>query len=321
MKIVVLDGYTLNPGDLNWDGIRQYGELTVHDRTSFAPDIVIKTIGDADIVFTNKTPLPKSVLEKSPSVKYIGVLATGYNIVDTLAAKELGIIVTNIPTYGTSAVAQFTFALLLELCHHAGSHSESVKNGDWTKSADFCFWNYPLIELAGKNMGLIGFGRIGQATAKIAQAFGLNVLAFDSYQNPTLVSNTCRYVSLDELLENSEIISLHCPLSDSTKGIINKNTISKMKDGVMIINTSRGPLVDEQDLCDALNSGKVAGAAVDVVSAEPIAATNPLLMAKNCIITPHIAWAPKESRTRLMKIAVENLAAFAAGNPVNIVNT
>jgi len=321
MKIVVLDGYTLNPGDLDWDGLRQYGELTVHDRTGFAPDNVIKTIGDADIVFTNKTPLPKSVLEKSPSVKYIGVLATGYNIVDTLAAKELGIIVTNIPTYGTSAVAQFTFALLLELCHHAGSHSEAVKNGDWTKSADFCFWHYPLIELAGKNMGLIGFGRIGQATAKIAQAFGLNVLAFDSYQNPTLVSNTCRYVSLDELLKNSEIISLHCPLSDSTKGIINKNTISKMKDGVMIINTSRGPLVDEQDLCDALNSGKVAGAAVDVVSAEPIAATNPLLMAKNCIITPHIAWAPKESRTRLMKIAVENLAAFAAGNPVNIVNT
>jgi glycerate dehydrogenase len=217
-------------------------------------------------------------------------------------------------------VAQFTFALLLELCHHAGSHSEAVKNGDWTKSTDFCFWNYPLIELAGKNMGLIGFGRIGQATAKIAQAFGLNVLAFDSYQNPDLVSNTCRYVSLDELLENADIISLHCPLSDSSKGIVNKNTISKMKDGVMIINTSRGPLVDEQDLCDALNSGKVAGAAVDVVSAEPIAASNPLLKAKNCIITPHIAWAPKESRTRLMDIAVENLAAFAAGTPVNVVN-
>ncbi|MCU0474419.1 MAG: D-2-hydroxyacid dehydrogenase [Bacteroidales bacterium] len=320
MKIVVLDGYTLNPGDLNWNGIRQYGELTVHDRTDFSPDNVIKTIGDADIVFTNKTPIPKSVLEKSPSVKYIGVLATGHNVVDTIAAKELGIIVTNIPTYGTSAVAQFTFALLLELCHHTGYHSEAVKNGDWTKSADFCFWNYPLIELAGKNMGLIGFGRIGQATAKIAQAFGLNVLAFDSYQNPALVNDTCRYVSLDELLENSDIISLHCPLSDSTKGIINKNTISRMKNGVMIINTSRGPLVDEQDLCDALNSGKVSGAAVDVVSAEPIAASNPLLKAKNCIITPHIAWAPKESRTRLMKIAVENLAAFAAGKPVNIVN-
>jgi glycerate dehydrogenase len=320
MKIVVLDGYTLNPGDLNWDGVKQFGELTVHDRTGFAPENVIKTIGDADVIFTNKTPLPKAVLENVPSVKYIGVLATGYNVVDTAAAKELGIKVTNIPTYGTSAVAQFTFALLLELCHHAGYHSEAVKNGDWTKSADFCFWNYPLIELAGKNMGLIGFGRIGQATAKIAQAFGLNVLAFDSYQNPALLSDTCRYVSLDELLANSDIISLHCPLSDSTKEIINKNTISKMKNGVMIINTSRGPLVDEQDLCDSLNSGKVAGAAVDVVSAEPIAATNPLLKAKNCIITPHIAWALKESRTRLMNIAVENLAAYAAGKPVNIVN-
>jgi glycerate dehydrogenase len=320
MKIVVLDGYTLNPGDLNWDGVKQFGELTVHDRTGFAPENVIKTIGDADVIFTNKTPLPKAVLENVPSVKYIGVLATGYNVVDTAAAKELGIKVTNIPTYGTSAVAQFTFALLLELCHHAGYHSEAVKNGDWTKSADFCFWNYPLIELAGKNMGLIGFGRIGQATAKIAQAFGLNVLAFDSYQNPALLSDTCRYVSLDELLANSDIISLHCPLSDSTKEIINKNTISKMKNGVMIINTSRGPLVDEQDLCDSLNSGKVAGAAVDVVSAEPIDATNPLLKAKNCIITPHIAWAPKESRTRLMNIAVENLAAYAAGKPVNIVN-
>jgi glycerate dehydrogenase len=320
MKIVVLDGYTLNPGDLNWDGVKQFGELTVHDRTGFAPENVIKTIGDADVIFTNKTPLPKAVLENVPSVKYIGVLATGYNVVDTAAAKELGIKVTNIPTYGTSAVAQFTFALLLELCHHAGYHSEAVKNGDWTKSADFCFWNYPLIELAGKNMGLIGFGRIGQATAKIAQAFGLNVLAFDSYQNPALLSDTCRYVSLDELLANSDIISLHCPLSDSTKEIINKNTISKMKNGVMIINTSRGPLVDEQDLCDSLNSGKVAGAAVDVVSAEPIAATNPLLKAKNCIITPHIAWAPKESRTRLMNIVVENLAAYAAGKPVNIVN-
>jgi glycerate dehydrogenase len=320
MKIVVLDGYTLNPGDLNWDGVKQFGELTVHDRTGFAPENVIKTIGDADVIFTNKTPLPKAVLENVPSVKYIGVLATGYNVVDTAAAKELGIKVTNIPTYGTSAVAQFTFALLLELCHHAGYHSDAVKNGDWTKSADFCFWNYPLIELAGKNMGLIGFGRIGQATAKIAQAFGLNVLAFDSYQNPALLSDTCRYVSLDELLANSDIISLHCPLSDSTKEIINKNTISKMKNGVMIINTSRGPLVDEQDLCDSLNSGKVAGAAVDVVSAEPIAATNPLLKAKNCIITPHIAWAPKESRTRLMNIAVENLAAYAAGKPVNIVN-
>jgi glycerate dehydrogenase len=320
MKIVVLDGYTLNPGDLNWDGVKQFGELTVYDRTGFAPENVIKTIGDAEVIFTNKTPLPKAVLENVPSVKYIGVLATGYNVVDTAAAKELGIIVTNIPTYGTTAVAQFSMALLLELCHHVGAHADAVKKGDWTNCVDFCFWNYPLIELAGKNIGMIGFGRIGQATAKVAQAFGLNILAYDSYQNPALVSETCKYVSLDELLANSDIISLHCPLTDSTMGIINKDTIARMKDGVMIINTSRGPLVVEQDLCDALNSGKVAGAAVDVVSSEPISASNPLLQAKNCIITPHIAWAPKESRSRLMNIAVDNLAAFVSGSPVNVVN-
>jgi len=320
MKIVVLDGFTLNPGDLTWDGIKKYGELMVYDRTGFAPENVIETIGDAEIIFTNKTPISRAVLEKVPSVKYIGVLATGYNVVDTIAAKELGIIVTNIPTYGTIAVAQFTFALLLEMCHHVGNHSNAVYKGDWTKSIDFCFWNYPLVELAGKTMGLIGFGRIGQATAKIAQAFGLNVLAFDSYQNPELESDTCKYASLDELLSQSDIISLHCPLFDSTKGIINKDNMAKMKDGVMIINTSRGPLVVEQDLCDALNSGKVAAAAVDVVSIEPIAADNPLLKAKNCIITPHIAWAPKESRTRLMNTAVENLAAFINSAPINVVN-
>jgi len=320
MKIVVLDGYTLNPGDLNWDGVKQFGELTVYDRTGFAPENVIKTIGDAEVIFTNKTPLSKAVLENVPSVKYIGVLATGYNVVDTAAAKELGIIVTNIPTYGTTAVAQFSMALLLELCHHVGAHADAVKKGDWTNSVDFCFWNYPLIELAGKNIGMIGFGRIGQATAKVAQAFGLNILAYDSYQNPALESDTCKYVSLDELLAQSDFISLHCPLMDSTMGIINKDSIAKMKDGVMIINTSRGPLVVEQDLCDALNSGKVAGAAVDVVSAEPIAAANPLLQAKNCIITPHIAWAPKESRSRLMNIAADNLAAFISGSPVNVVN-
>jgi len=320
MKIVVLDGYTLNPGDLSWNGIKKFGELIVHDRTNSAPENVIKTIGNAEIVFTNKTPVPGSVLVKAPSVKYIGVLATGYNVVDTAAAKELGIIVTNIPTYGTAAVAQFAMALLLEMCHHAGAHSEAVKKGDWTNCADFCLWNYPLIELAGKNLGIIGFGRIGQATAKIAQALGLNILAYDSYQNAALESDTCKYVSLDELLAESDFISLHCPLTDSTTGMINKETISKMKDGVMIINTSRGLLVIEQDLCDALNSGKVAGAAVDVVSSEPIAANNPLLEAKNCIITPHIAWAPKESRSRLMNIAVENLAAFISGSPVNVVN-
>lgn len=320
MKIVVLDGYTLNPGDLNWDGFQQFGDVAVHDRTDFTPDSVIAAIGDADVIFTNKTPLTKVVLEKVPSVKYIGVLATGYNVVDTAAAKELGIKVTNIPTYGTAAVAQYTFALLLELCHHVGAHADAVKNGEWTKCPDFCFWNYPLVELAGKNMGIIGFGRIGQATAKIAQAFGLNILAVANHQNPALESDTCKYVTLDELLAQSDIISLHCPLLESTQSIINKNNIAKMKDGVLIVNTSRGPLVVEQDLCDALNSGKVGGAALDVVSSEPISATNPLLQAKNCIITPHIAWAPIESRSRLMNIAVDNLAAFVDGSPVNVVN-
>jgi len=319
MKIVILDGYTLNPGDLNWDGIKQFGELTVHDRTDFSPEKVIETIGDAEIIFTNKTPLPKAVLRKVPSAKYIGVLATGYDIVDVDAAKENGIVVTNIPTYGTTAVAQYSMALLLELCHHVGEHSRTVFNGDWTKSSDYCYWNYPLIELAGKTIGIIGFGRIGQATAKIAQAFGLKILLYDTYQDKELENDTCKYADLDELLNKSDFISLHCPLFESTEGIINKNNIAKMKDGVMIINTSRGPLVVEQDLCDALNSGKVAGAAVDVVSSEPIAADNPLLKAKNCIITPHIAWAPKESRTRLMNIAVENLKSFINGNPTNTV--
>ena len=313
MKIVVLDGYTLNPGDLTWDEIAKLGQLVIHDRTEFSPENVIETIGDAEIVFTNKTPLPKSVLSKTPSVKYIGVLATGYNVVDVNAAKEFGIVVTNIPAYGTTAVAQYTIALLLELCHHIGEHSRSVLNGDWTKSPDWCYWNYPLIELAGKTMGLVGFGRIGQATAKIAQAVGLSILVYDTNQKKELENDSLKYVGLDELLSKSDIVSLHCPLFDSTKGIINKDNIAKMKDGVMIINTSRGPLVVEEDLRVALDSGKVAGAAVDVVSSEPIAADNPLLKAKNCIITPHIAWAPKESRTRLMSIAVENLKSFING--------
>jgi glycerate dehydrogenase len=320
MKIVVLDGYTLNPGDLSWDGIKKFGELTVHDRTDFLPKIIIDTIGNADIVFTNKTPLPKEVLENVPTVKFIGVLATGYNVVDTVAAKELGIKVANIPSYGTASVAQFTMALLLEMCHHVGAHAHSVNKGSWTACPDFCYWNYPLIELEGKNFGIIGFGRIGQATAKIAQAFGLNVLAYNRSKDESLESSTCKYVSLDELLQQSDFISLHCPLFESTKGIINKDTIAKMKTGVMIINTSRGPLVVEQDLADALNNNKVARAAVDVVSAEPITADNPLLTAKNCIITPHIAWAPKEARSRLMNVAVNNLESFLNGNPINIVN-
>ena len=318
MKIVVLDGFTLNPGDLNWKGLEALGELTVYDHTP--TEQISERIGDAEIIFTNKTPLSRETFIKHPNIKYVGVLATGYNVVDTQAAKESGVIVTNIPTYGTTAVAQFTFALLLEICHHVWEHSESVKKGEWTKCPDFCFWNYPLMELAGKTMGIIGFGRIGRSVAAIAQAMGMKVLAYDSYKDASAENENIRYAEFDELLAKSDIISLHCPLFDSTKGIINKENIGKMKDGVILINTSRGPLIVEEDLASALNSGKVAAAAVDVVSTEPIREDNPLLKAKNCIITPHIAWAPKESRERLMNIAVDNLASFLKGKVINAVN-
>ncbi len=320
MKIVVLDGYTLNPGDLSWEGLEKFGALTVYERTKKDNSEIIRAIGDAEVIFTNKTPLTKEVLEQAPALKYIGVLATGYNVVDVVAAKSLGITVTNIPTYGTIAVAQMTFALILELCHHVGDHSNAVRNGEWSSCPDFCFWNTPLIELSGKTMGIIGFGRIGQATAKIALAFGLKVLFHDLSKTAELVGENCRYAELDELFAKADIISLHCPLFESTQGIINKNNISKMKDGVMIINTSRGPLVVEKELAEALNTGKIAGAALDVVSTEPIETDNPLLKAKNCLITPHIAWAPKESRSRLMETAVENLKLFLAGTPQNVVN-
>lgn len=319
MKIVILDGYTENPGDLSWEGFEAMGDLTVYDRTTDHSQIAAR-IGDAEIILTNKTPVSREVIDACPRLKYIGLLATGYNVVDVKAAKEAGIIVTNIPTYGTDAVSQYAIALLLELCHHIGEHSDCVKRGDWTKNQDWCFWNHPLIELAGKTMGIIGFGRIGQGTARIAQALGMKVLAYDTYQNPQLVSETCTYASLDQVFASSDVIALHCPLFPETEGIINKDTIDKMKDGVMIINNSRGPLIVESDLRDALNSGKVAGAAVDVVSAEPISMDNPLLDADNCIITPHIAWAPKESRQRLMDLAVENLHAFLSGAPQNVVN-
>ncbi|MGL4398751.1 MAG: D-2-hydroxyacid dehydrogenase [Luteolibacter sp.] len=319
MKIVVLDGFTLNPGDLSWEALEKLGTCTIHDRVSHDPEAVIAAIGDADAIYTNKTPLPQSVLEKCPTVKFIGVLATGYNIVDVAAANSLGMVVANVPTYGTTAVAQFTMALLLEMCHHVGTHSEDVRSGKWSRSVDFCYWDHPLIELSGKTLGIVGFGRIGQATAKLAEAFGLKILASGSSPTRTLESENWKYVPLDPLLAESDFISLSCPLVPGNMGLINKDSIAKMKDRVMIINTARGPLVVEQDLADALNSGKVAYAAVDVVSKEPILAENPLLKAKNCIITPHIAWAPKESRTRLMKTAVDNLAAFISGNPTNLV--
>lgn len=319
MKIVILDGYTENPGDLSWEGFEKFGELTVYDRTP-ADKIAERMVG-AEAVIINKTPLSAETIAGCPTLKYIGVLATGYNVVDIKAAKERGIPVCNIPTYGTAAVGQFAIALLLEICHHIGEHSQSVHNGDWEKSVDWCYWNYPLIELDGKTMGIIGYGRIGQATGRIAQALGMKILAYDQYQNKALESDTMKYVELEELLTKSDVISLHCPLFESTQGIINKDTIAKMKDGVIILNNSRGPLIVEQDLADALNSGKVAGAGVDVVSTEPIHGDNPLLKAKNCIITPHISWAPKESRQRLMDIAVDNLAKFVAGTPQNVVNS
>lgn len=318
MKIVVLDGYTLNPGDISWEGMEAFGEVTVYDRTK-AEDVV-ERIGDAEVVYTNKTPITKETMDACPGMKFIGVLATGYNIVDVAAAKEKEIPVSNIPTYGTAAVSQFAIALLLELCHHIGEHSDAVKAGEWTSNPDWCFWKYPLVELAGKNMGIIGFGRIGQDTGKIAQALGMKVLAYDAFKRPELESDTCKYVDLDTLLAQSDVISLHCPLFPDTEGIINKDTIAKMKDGVMIINDSRGPLIVEQDLRDALDSGKVAGAALDVVSTEPIQMDNPLLGAKNVILTPHIAWAPKESRQRLMDIAVDNLKCYVDGKPQNVVN-
>ncbi|MFV0364758.1 MAG: D-2-hydroxyacid dehydrogenase [Suipraeoptans sp.] len=321
MKIVVLDGYTLNPGDLNWKGLEAFGECVVYDRTSLT-DVqeTIDRIGDAEAVFTNKTPMPKEVFEACENIKFVGVLATGYNVVDIDTAKTKGIPVCNIPTYGTMAVGQFAIALLLEICHHIGHHSEAVMNGRWENNKDWCFWDYPLIELDQKTIGIIGYGRIGQSTGRIAQALGMKVLAFDSYHNPELVSDTCRYAQLDEVLANSDVIALHCPLFPETEGIINKENIAKMKDGVIILNNSRGPLIVEQDLADALNSGKVAAAGLDVVSSEPIKGDNPLLKAKNCIITPHISWAPLESRSRLMDIAVGNLKAFVDGNPTNIVN-
>ena len=318
MKIVVLDGYTLNPGDLSWDELGALGELQIYDRTS--REDVVGRIGDAEAVFVNKVPIDREILEACPSIKYIGVFATGYNVVDIEAARERNIPVCNVPTYGTTAVAQFVFAMLLEICHHVWDHNLAVKRGDWTAGKDFCFWNYPLFELSGKTMGIIGYGRIGQATGALAQAFGMKVLAFDKYQDPNLVCDSMEYSSLDNLLEKSDVISLHCPLFPETEGIMNEANIAKCKEGVIIINTSRGGLVVEEDMRAALESGKVFGFAADVVSTEPITMDNPLLKAPNTIITPHIAWAPKEARERLMKTAVDNLRSFIEGETKNQVN-
>lgn len=317
MKIVILDGYTENPGDLSWEGFEALGNLTVYDRTPGHE--IIERIGEAEAVIVNKTPITRETMEACNNIRYIGVLATGYNVIDIEAAEEKGIVVSNIPTYGTDAVGQFAIALLLEICHHVAHHSEAVHKGRWSGSQDWCFWDYPLIELAGKTMGIIGFGRIGQSTARIAKAMGMNILAYD--MNQTEEGRTlAEYVDLNRLFGQSDVISLHCPLFPETQGIINQDSIAKMKDGVIILNNSRGPLIVEEDLAKALSSGKVYAAGLDVVSEEPIHPHNPLLEAKNCLITPHISWAPRESRKRLMDIAVSNLEAFVKGGPVNVVN-
>ena len=320
MKIVVLDGYTENPGDLSWDKLREFGDLTVYDRTPMDDEEeIIRRIGDAEVVYTNKTPISRNTIDACPKMRMISMLATRYNVVDYTYAKEKGIPVTNVPTYGTASVGQFAIALLLEICHHIGHHDKTVHEGKWENCEDWCYWDYPLIELDNKTMGVIGFGRIGQTTGKLAKALGMHVLAYDSYPNEP-GRQIAEYVDLDTLLARSDVIALHCPLFPETEGIINKENISKMKDGVILINNSRGPLVVEQDLADALNTGKVAAAGLDVVSTEPIKGDNPLLQAKNCIITPHISWAPKESRQRIMDCAYDNLKAYAEGNPANVVN-
>jgi glycerate dehydrogenase len=316
MEIVILDGFTENPGDLSWEGFRELGALTVYDRTP--GDLVVQRIGRAEAAIVNKTKMGREILEACPDLRYIGVLATGYDVIDMAAAREKGLTVTNIPSYGTEAVGQFAMALLLEIANRVGHHEQAVRQGRWTAARDFCFWDYPLMELAGKTMGIIGFGRIGQTTGRIARAMSMRVLAYDTYPNAS-GGQIGEYVSLDELLARSDVIALHCVLSPETRGIINRKSISLMKDGVIIINNSRGPLIVEQDLAEALNSGKVCAAGLDVVSSEPIAADNPLLRAKNCLITPHISWAARECRQRIMDAAVNNLKAFLDNAPVNTV--
>ena len=315
LDIVVLDGYTLNPGDLDWTALGKLGKLTIYDRTS--KEDIVERAEHAQIVLTNKTPLTKETLSQLPNLQYIGVLATGYNIIDIEFAKTKGIIVSNVPTYSTKSVAQFVFALLLELCHRVQRHSDAVYHGEWTNSVDFSFTRSPLIELADKTIGIIGLGRIGKQTAKVAQAFGMNVLAVGSGRSKPPEITGIEWVELEELLKRSDVVSLHCPLTPTTEKIVDADRLALMKKSAFLINTSRGQLIDEQDLADALNREQIAGAGLDVLSTEPPSADNPLLTAENCIITPHIAWATKEARTRMMDIAVNNVRNFIEGSPVN----
>lgn len=318
MNIVILDGHALNPGDLSWECLHQFGDVTVYDRT---PDreTAIARIGRADIITTNKVPIDSAIMDACPDIKLICCLSTGYNVVDIHAAKERGIPVCNVPAYSTEAVAQFTFGLLLELCHRIGHHDQAVHQGKWSAHPDFCFWDTPQMELAGKTMGIIGFGRIGQRVGKIARSMGMHVLAFSRTQKKE-GSDIGQYVDLDTLLKESDVVSLHCPLFPETEHLINTTTIAKMKDGSILLNTSRGPVMDEAAVADALQSGKLRGAAMDVVSVEPISPDNPLLAAPNCIITPHMAWAPAETRQRILDITVQSIHGFLNGRPVNVVN-
>lgn len=317
MKIVVLEGSAVNPGDLSWDVLNQFGQVTVYERT--APSEAVARIGDAEIVLINKTPITAQLLDACPSVRLICVQATGYNVVDCQAAKERGVLVCNVPAYGTNAVAQFTFSLLLELCNRVGHHDQTVHQGKWCDCPEFCYWETPQMELYGKTLGIIGFGRIGRAVGTIANAFGMKVLAYNRSRCPEGEA-IGQYVDLDTLLASSDIISLHCPLTQDSIELINEAAISKMKDGAILLNTARGPLLNEQDVADALRSGKLRGAAVDVVSKEPMARDNPLLTAPNCIITPHMAWTPIESRQRIIDCTVSSIRGFLDGKPVNTVN-
>ena len=317
MQIVVLDGFTLNPGDLNWDGLKQLGSCAIYDRTP--ANQIIERTGNAEIVLTNKTILSRETILALPKLKYIGVLATGYNVVEIAAAKERGVPVTNIPDYGTHSVAQFTFALLLELAHRVGHHAQTVGDGRWVRSADFCYWDYPLMELHDLTFGVIGFGKIGRAVAKLADAFGMKVLVHNRSE-PKDFPPQFESTRLDSLLARSDVVSLHCPLTADNRQFINAQRLGLMKPSAFLINTSRGPLLDERAVADALNSGRIAGAAVDVLSVEPPNADNPLLTARNCFVTPHIAWATRAARARLMDIALENIRAFIAGTPRNVVN-
>lgn len=321
MKIVILDGYVKNPGDLSWKRFEELGELRIYDRTPAGDtDMIIERIGDAEAVLVSNVPLSGKVIESCPTIRYIGLLSTGYDGIDIAAAREKNIPVCNIPTYGTNSVSQFTIALLLEICSRVGHHGDAVRAGRWGNQPDFCFWDYPLIELSGKTMGVVGFGRIGQRTGAIAAAMGMKILYNDGFRKPDLENENVKFAEREELFRESDVIALHCPLFPDTRGMINRETIAAMKDGVILLNSSRGALIVDEDLAEALNSGKVYAAGLDVVSEEPISMDNPLLTAPNCIITPHIAWAAKESRARLLEIAADNLASFAAGKPVNQVN-